>query len=81
FRRRESIQHLSSQALDENGRPLETAPDNAFVGFRTLLSAALIIVIAGGASYIVTSVLPPAGQRTVLRTAIQQPFDPREYPS
>jgi transglutaminase-like putative cysteine protease len=81
FRRRESIRRLSSQALDENGRPLETAPDNAFVGFRTLLSAAVILAIAGSAAVVVSAVLPPTNQRTVLRTAIQQPFDPRDYPS
>jgi hypothetical protein len=81
FRRRESIRRLSSQALDANGRPLETAPDNVFVGVRTLLSAAVIMAIAGGAAVVATSALPPTGQRTVLRTAIQQPFDPRDYAS
>ncbi len=81
FRRREAIRRLSSQALDENGRPLETAPDNAFVGFRTLLGAAVIMAIAGGTAVVVSTALPPTGQRTVLRTTIQQPFDPRDYAS
>ena len=81
FRRRESIRLLAAQALDADGRPLETVQDHAFVGFRTLVSAALIMLLAGGAAVAATTVVPPTGQREVLRTAIQQPFDPRDYPS
>ncbi len=81
YRRRESIRMLASQALDADGRPLETVQDHARVGFRTLVSAALIMLIAGGAAVIATVFVPPVGPRQVLRTAIQQPFDPRDYSS
>jgi transglutaminase-like putative cysteine protease len=81
YRRRESIRLLAGQALDADGRPLETVSDHGFVGFRTLASAALILVIAVGAAVVATTFAPPNAQRQVLRTAIEQPFDPRAYPS
>ena len=81
YRRRESIRVLASRALDSYGRPLQTVSDNAFVGFRTLVSSGLIIAVAAGAAVVATTGLPPTGQRVVLRTAIEQPFDPREYAS
>jgi hypothetical protein len=81
YRRRESIRVLASRALDASGRPLQTVSDNAFVGFRTLVSSGLIIAVAAGAAVVATTGLPPSGQRVVLRTAIEQPFDPREYAS
>jgi hypothetical protein len=81
YRRRESIRLLAGQALDAEGRPLETVSDHGFVGFRTLASAALILLIAVGAAVGATTFAPPNAQRQVLRTAIEQPFDPRGYPS
>ncbi len=81
YRRRESIRMLASRALDAEGRPLETVSDSGFVGFRTLVSSGLIIAVAAGAAVAATTGLPPNGQRQVLRTAIEQPFDPREYAS
>lgn len=80
-RRRESIRMLASRALDANGRSLETVTDTAFVGLRPLLSAGLIIAVAAGSAVALTNGLPPSGPRQVLRTAIQQPFDPQDYAS
>jgi hypothetical protein len=51
------------------------------LGLRTVLSAVVIMAIAGGAAVAVTGLVPPTGPREVLRSAVEQPFDPRDYPS
>lgn len=81
YRRRESTRMLASQARGADGRPLETVPDGGFAGLKTLVTALLIMAVAGGAAVAATLALPPVGQRQVLRTAIEQPFDPRDYAS
>jgi len=81
YRRRASIRLLAAQALDSDGRPLETAGDTTFAGFRTVMTAGLIVVIAAGGAVAATLTLPPTAQRHVLRTAIVKPFDPRVYAS
>ncbi len=81
YRRRASIRLLAAQALDSDGRPLETAGDTTFAGFRTVMSAGLIVVLAAGGAVAATLTLPPTAQRHVLRTAIVKPFDPRVYAS
>ena len=54
---------------------------HAVFGLRTIVSAVLVMAIAGAAAVAVTAVIPPTQPREVLRTAIDQPFDPRDYPS
>ena len=81
YRRRASIRLLAAQALDSDGRPLEPAGDTTFAGFRTVMTAGLIVVIAAGGAVAATLTLPPTAQRHVLRTAIVKPFDPRVYAS
>ena len=81
YRRRASIRVLAAQALDSDGRPLEPAGDTTFAGFRTVMTAGLIVVIAAGGAVAATLTLPPTAQRHVLRTAIVKPFDPRVYAS
>ncbi|MDF2434710.1 MAG: hypothetical protein JWP44_4341, partial [Mucilaginibacter sp.] len=81
YRRREAIRFLAAQAVDADGRPLETVADHGFVGYRTMLGAAVIMAIAGGSAVAATLAVPPTAQRAVLRTAIEKPFDPRNYPS
>jgi hypothetical protein len=79
-RRREAIRELARSTPDADGRPLATAVDSGLV-VRGILAGALILVLAGGASLAAANALPPAGDRSVLRTAIVQPFDPRDYAS
>ena len=81
FRRRASIRLLAAQALDSEGRPLETVGDNNFAGFRTFVAAGVIVVLAAGSAVVATLFLPPTVQRAVLRTAVEQPFDPRVFAS
>lgn len=81
YRRRASIRLLAAQAIDSDGRPLETASDNNFAGFRTIMGAGLIVLLAAGSAVAATLALPPTAQRHVLRTAVVKPFDPRVYAS
>ena len=81
YRRRASIRLLAAQALDSEGRPLETAGDKNFAGFRTAMGAGLIVLLAAGSAVAATMYLPPTVQRHVLRSAVVQPFDPRAYAS
>lgn len=79
-RRRAAIRALARATPDADGRPLETA-GGAALGVRTVIAGGLILVIASAASIGATAVVPVTGERDVLRTAVEQPFDPRDYPS
>ncbi|HXR44165.1 MAG TPA: transglutaminase-like domain-containing protein, partial [Pseudolysinimonas sp.] len=79
-RRRQAIHALSRATPDARGRPLETAGDRV-LGLRGIVAGAVILALAGAGSVAAAAALPPTGDRQVLRTAIQQPFDPRQYPS
>ncbi len=48
---------------------------------RAALSALVIIAIASGGALVATAAAPPDQERTVLRSTVVQPFDPREYAS
>jgi hypothetical protein len=74
-RRRDSIRTLA-RATDG----LAADVDSAF-GVRNLIAGGALLAVAAAASIGAASVLPPTGERDVLRTEIQQPFDPRDYPS
>jgi transglutaminase-like putative cysteine protease len=79
YRRRESIRLLAGVVLDPAGRVAASGPSSA--GFRTIVGAVLIVVLVGGGAVVATLALPPTAQRHVLRQAVVQPFDPRQYPS
>src|SRR6185437_453189 len=55
--------------------------ERRFAGVRTVVGAAVILVVAGVAGTAAAIVLPAHVDRQVVRTAIEQPFDPRAYPS
>ena len=74
-KRRESIRRLS-RATD-----LERPVVESGFGVRNLVAGGLLLAVAAAASIGATTVLPPTGERDVLRTTIEQPFDPRDYPS
>lgn len=73
-RRREAIRALT-QATDG------VRDADAGAGARALVAGGLLLAVAGGASVGAAYALPPTGERDVLRTAIEQPFDPRDHPS
>ncbi|MEO8093759.1 MAG: transglutaminase-like domain-containing protein, partial [Pseudolysinimonas sp.] len=75
-RRRESIRSLTRSTDAPRSAELGSG-----VGARNLLAGAALLGVAAAASIGAATVLPPVGDRDVLRTAIEQPFDPRDYPS
>ncbi len=79
-RRREAIRLLAASTPDADGRPLATAGETG-LGVRGIVAGGVILLLAGGASIAASTALPPTGDRHVLRTAVAQPFDPRDYPS
>ena len=62
----------SARALRRDGRRL---------AIRSAVSATVLLSVAAGAASVVTFALPPRGERDVLRSAVVQPFDPRDYVS
>lgn len=75
YRRRAALRLL----LDgSDGAP---STSTGVVGFRTVVSAGLILALASGAAVAAAAVIPPNADRVVLRTTIVQPFDPRDYVS
>ena len=50
-------------------------------GVRTTVGAIVLLAIAAGAGVTVAAALPPDGDRTVVRSTVVQPFDPRAYVS
>lgn len=81
YRRRAAGRALAARAAQAGGVSLESARDSAFVGARSLIGAAVIVALASGAAIVAAAALPPTTERTVIRTSIQQPFDPRDYAS
>ena len=77
YRRTAAIRLLTRQAQGDDA----TLPETGFAGLRTAVSAALIMAVASTAAVAAASAVPPAADRTVLRTSIDQPFDPRDYVS
>ena len=60
---------------------LGTSGPQRTIGVRTVVSAVVVLAIAGAGSVAATLAIPPTVERSVLRSAIEQPFDPRAYPS
>lgn len=48
---------------------------------RSLAAALVILAVAGAGSVAATAAVPVTGERDVLRNAVAQPFDPRDYAS
>ena len=77
-RRRASIRRLAERAPGN----IDPSPDGGRGSARprTLLAGTVILAVAALASVGAAAVVPTAA-RTVLRSAVAQPFDPRDYPS
>ncbi|MEO8094164.1 MAG: transglutaminase domain-containing protein [Pseudolysinimonas sp.] len=78
YRRNAAIRLLASQSADTT---VATPKETGLPGLRSAVAAILILAIASAGAVAVAGALPPTADRTVLRTAIQQPFDPRNYVS
>jgi hypothetical protein len=81
YRRREQVRLLAAQGTSPDGVPVEATADRGLLAARSLIGAVLIIALAAGSSVAAALALPPTVNRQVIRTAIEQPFDPRSYPS
>ncbi|MEO7016262.1 MAG: transglutaminase-like domain-containing protein [Leifsonia sp.] len=66
---------------EQTGVFVETPRERRLLGFRTIAGAAVILLIAGVAGTAASVLLPAGADRQVIRTAVEQPFDPRAYPS
>lgn len=81
YRRRASILLIPERDVTAGDQPVTTVADGGFVGARALLSAAVILAIAGTSSFAAMRAFPPVNERLVLRNTIAQPFDARNYSS
>jgi len=78
-RRRETVNAL--EAAFGAGKSARRKREFGFAGARTVISAVVILSVAAAAALITTNAVPPTNDRAVLRTAIVEPFDPRDYVS
>jgi hypothetical protein len=81
FRRRLAIRQLVGGVRDDVKPAVDVRGDTRFVGFRTVLSAGLILILATATAVVAAAALPPTVSRDVLRTNATQPFEPRNYVS
>jgi len=79
YRRRESIRRLT--LADESGSAATPRRSRGMSGLRAIVGAAIVLAIVAIAGIGGALIAPPSGPREVARTAIVQPFDPRDYPS
>ena len=79
FRRRESIRSLAAGQAE--GAQTPDGGRERVPALRPIIAGVLILGVASVSSIAAAQALPPQGSRDVLRTAIVQPFDPRDYPS
>ncbi len=55
--------------------------DSRWLGARAFAAGVALLLVAGGIGTATVAVIPPAGDRTVLRTIVERPFDPLDQPS
>jgi len=77
LRRAASIRSLREQS----GLLVESRSERRSTALLTTAGATVMLVTAAAAGIAAAAILPPQGQRQVVRTAVEQPFDPRDYPS
>jgi transglutaminase-like putative cysteine protease len=76
YRRRTAIRMLISRTGDA-----AVGGEAPVAGLRTVIAAGAIMAVASVGAVAGAAALPPSADRTVLRTTIVQPFDPRDYVS
>jgi hypothetical protein len=76
--RRRAVVRLVAQ---QSRSTAPSAGDRRLAAARSLVSAAVIIAVAIAAGTVAAIALPAGVPRDVLRARVQQPFDPRDYPS
>ncbi|MFC6357374.1 transglutaminase domain-containing protein [Luethyella okanaganae] len=76
-RRRAAVRLVSQRST----RVIESAADRRIATARTLVGATVVVAVAAAAGTAATLALPASAPRNVARSHVQQPFDPRDYPS
>ncbi|RDV46932.1 hypothetical protein DOE76_00215 [Leifsonia sp. ku-ls] len=66
---------------EQSGLLVESRSERRSTALLTTAGAAVMLVTASAAGIAAAALLPPPGDRQVVRTAVEQPFDPRDYPS
>ncbi|MCY7413569.1 MAG: transglutaminase-like domain-containing protein [Salinibacterium sp.] len=80
-RRRAALAELSSATIDSNLNAPSLTSKVGASGAWAVLSAALVLLLVVSTSVAVLGFVPPTVDRTVLRSAVEQQFDPRDYVS
>lgn len=78
-RRRAAIRRLSARTRAA-GEPVPPRSERSLTA-RSVAGATVILLIASVASVAAAQAVPPGRDRAVLRTGVQLPFQPRDYPS
>ena len=89
YRRRAAIRSLLAQAQSQapppaqacDGRPKGSAAKSNHAGFQTIVGATITVALAVGGAITGMAYFAPTAPRQVLRSVVEQPFDPRVYPS
>ncbi|MEX1079359.1 MAG: transglutaminaseTgpA domain-containing protein [Homoserinimonas sp.] len=79
YRRRARIRLLVNQPTADGGRAIESRDTR--LGSRAVLGASLTMLISVSIALGAVWLFPVGNQREVLRTAVEEPFDPREHAS
>jgi len=81
YARRNAVRLLAREARSTDGTGAVVPSEHRLVGLRTIVAAGVILAVAGAAGAGAATLAPPTGPREVLRAALVQPFDPRDYVS
>ena len=66
---------------EQSGAVAQRASDRTRTRLRSALSTGIVLIVAVAAGTAVTVLVPPHETRDVVRRALEQPFDPRDYAS
>jgi hypothetical protein len=81
YARRSALRELAAEARSSDGTQAAIPSYHRLLGARTIIATAVILAIAGTAGVVGAALVPPSGPREVLRSTVEQPFDPRDYSS
>ncbi|MGO4535434.1 transglutaminase-like domain-containing protein [Leifsonia sp. 2MCAF36] len=66
---------------EQSGLLVESRSERRSTALLTAAGATVMLVAAAAGGVAAAALLPPPGDREVVRTAVEQPFDPRDYAS